>query len=289
MKPLTCAAARRRLDAFYDSELSVAEQIAVDGHIEWCEACAATVEELRRVGSALRIGVLGRDSLSHEEASALTSAVVSRRQAEENASLLARMQGLFDDLHLVYAGVGAAVATAVCLVIMLSMVRFASFGRPDAVLATDERPDSLAAILDVLATPGSSANAMAIDGASHARWTARFQAATESAEEDAVFALAAVVTRDGHLANVHRLRTSGHKSTRDEATLIDVLSDAVTRARIEPGSVGATQAAAASMVLLVTRTTVRANRSIGVDLELPPTAKKRTITRMGDRISSARA
>ncbi len=292
MKPLTCAAARRRLHAFYDEELSVAEQVGVQGHLEACEACATTLQELRLVGSALRLGVLERDWLSHEEAGALTSAVLGRRQAEHDASLFAQIQGMFDDMHFVYAGVGAAVATAVCLVIMLSMMRFASFGRPDAVLTTDERPDSLAAILDVLATPGSNADAMSIDGASHARWTARFQAATESAGEDAVFALAAMVTRDGRLANVHRLRTSGHQATRDEATRIDVLSDAVTRARIEPGSIGTTQTSASSMVLLVTRTTVHATRNIGVDLPLPPTAldkKKRTIARMNDPIGVAKA
>ena len=50
MKPLTCAAARRRLHALYDGELSVAEQIAVQGHMDWCDACAAMLDELRIVG-----------------------------------------------------------------------------------------------------------------------------------------------------------------------------------------------------------------------------------------------
>ena len=42
-----------------------------------------------------------------------------------------------------YASLGAAAATAICVVIMLGMMRF----------ATDERSDSLAAIVTVLATP----------------------------------------------------------------------------------------------------------------------------------------
>jgi hypothetical protein len=234
--------------------------------------------------------VLGREWLSHEKAAAMTSALVSRRKAEHEASLLARVQGMFDDMHLVYAGVGAAVATAVCLVIVLSMMRFASFGRPDATPAAAERPDSLAAILDLVATPASSANAMAIDAASHARWAARAQAANESAEEDAVFALAAIVTRDGRLANIHRLRTNGLKARRDEARLIEGLLDAVTRARIEPGATDATPAAAQNgMVGLVTRTTVRASKSIGVDLELPAVAKKRTVARLNDPSTVAKA
>jgi hypothetical protein len=268
MKPLTCAAARRQLQAFYDGELSVAEQIAVQGHMDWCDACAATVEELRLVGAALRFGVLGRDWLSHEERAAMTSALVSRRKAEREASLMARIQGMFDDMHLVYAGVGAVVATTVCLVIVLSMMRFA-------------------AILDLVATPASSANAMAIDAASHARWAARAQAANENAEEDAVFALAAIVTRDRRLANIHRLKTSGLEAMRDEAILIDALVDEVTGARIKPGPSDATPAAPQnSMVWLVTRTTVRASKSIGVDLQLPTVAKKRTVASLNDPIST---
>jgi anti-sigma factor RsiW len=287
VRPLTCTATRRRLNAFYDGELPVDDQIAVQAHTEWCDACAATLEDLRFLGAALRLGALGQDSLTHEEGTALTAAVISRRNAEQDASLFARAQRMFDDMHLVYAGLGAAVGTVVCVVIMLSMLRFASFGRPDATLAADGRSDSLAAMLDVLATPGSSADAMAIDEASHARWAARLQAANETAEQDAVFALDAMVTRNGRLANFHRLRSRGHK---DELNLIEALSDTVTRSRIEPGSADATQAAAnSSMVWLVERTTVRASKSITIDLQLPPAAKKRTITRATASVPLARA
>ncbi|MEO8257348.1 MAG: zf-HC2 domain-containing protein [Acidobacteriota bacterium] len=273
MKPLTCTATRRRLQAFYDGELPVDAQIAVQAHMDWCDVCAATLEDLRILGDALRIGAAGQDTLSHDEATALTATVVNRQKAERDASFFARSRRMFDDMHLVYAGVGATAATAVCVVIMLSMLRFASFGRPDATPAADGRSDSLAAMLDVLATPGSSADAMAIDGASHARWAARLQAANETAEQDAVFALDAMVTRDGRLANMHRLRTRGHK---DELNLIEALSDTVTRLRIEPGAIVATQAPTNStMVWLVTRTTVRASKSLNVDVELPPVAKKR--------------
>jgi anti-sigma factor RsiW len=275
VRALTCTATRRRLHAFYDGELPVDDQIAVQAHTDWCDACAATLEDLRSLGTALRLGALEQDYLSHEEASAMTAAVVSRRKAEQDASLFARAQRMFDDMHLVYAGVGATAATAICVVIMLSMLRFASFGRPDATPAADGRTDSLAAMLDVLATPGSSADAMAIDSASHARWAARLQAANETAEQDAVFALDAIVTRGGRLPNLHRLRTRGHQ---DELNLIEALSDTVTRSRIEPGAADATQAAANStMVWLVERTTVRASKSITVDVQLPPVAKKRTI------------
>lgn len=276
MKMMTCAAVRRRLHAFCDGELPVADQIKVEAHIDWCETCSSTLAEFRTIGAALRFGALGRTSLSREEAGAFTAAVVGRRRAEQDASLLARMEHLFDDMHLVYAGVGAAVATISCIVIMLGMFRFAS----------NERPDSLAAMVNLMAAPEASANTIAIDAASHQRWTERFQAANESAEEDAVFALASMVTRDGRLANFQRLRTNSRR--REEADLIDALSDAVTRARIEPGSMDATEAAANTMVWLVTRTTVRATKVLGADLPLPPTTKKRTAS-IGDQVALAKA
>jgi Putative zinc-finger len=271
MRPLTCAAVRRRLHAFCDGELPVGDQIGVAAHVDWCEPCAATLAEFRGVGAALRLGAPGRSPLTCDEARAFTAAVVSRRKAEHDASLFARVDALFEDMHLVYAAVGATVATIVCVVIMLGMFRF----------STNERSDSLAAIVSLLATPESSANTIAIDAASHQRWTERFQAANETAEEDAVFALSAVVTRDGRLANLHRLRTNNRRAGREEANLIEALISAVTRARIEPGSMDATGAAANTMVWLVTRTTVRATKAATADLPLPPTAKKRTASLTG--------
>ena len=47
MTLLTCAAVRRRLAAFYDRELPVAELIAVEGHVKDCPPCARELRELR--------------------------------------------------------------------------------------------------------------------------------------------------------------------------------------------------------------------------------------------------
>ena len=57
MKVLSCAAARRRLQAYHDDELPVGEQIEVDAHLEWCDElrggarrpAAAAVDALRAV------------------------------------------------------------------------------------------------------------------------------------------------------------------------------------------------------------------------------------------------
>ena len=267
MRSLTCVAARRRLQAFYDGELPVTDQIAVQGHLDWCDACGDWLADMRFIGTAMRGAARGLDVLSHEEGGALAAAVISRLKAEQDASFVARVQHMFDDLHLVYAGVGAAIATAVCVVIMSSMVWFAPSEHPDSSPSA-----SLAAIMSLLATPGS-ANAISIDAASHARGTARFQAATETAEEDAVFELASIVTRGERVINLERLRT-GHKATRDEAKAIDDLLESVARARIEPGS-GEAPAPDNGMVWLVTSMTVRATKVIGADLPLPPMKIKR--------------
>ena len=265
----TCAAARRRLQALYDQELPVTEQIAVQAHVDACALCADQLSELQWVGAVLKNGATGRDILTHEETAAFVGTVVSRRSAEQDASIVSRVQEMFDDMHLVYAGVGAAVATAACVVFMLGMMWLAPAAHPNASPSA-----SLAAIMTLMATPGSSANAISIDPASHARGTARFHAANASAEEDAVFALASIVTRDGQLISLDRLKT-GRKATRDEAKAIEELLESVTRASIEPGLADGAPAVANTMVWFVTRTTVRATKVLGVDRPLPPMKTKR--------------
>ena len=278
MKALTCAAARRRLGALYDGELPVAEQIAVQAHLDWCEPCADVFVELQTVGSMVRAVAIGRDVLTHDEARVFTASLVGRRTAEHDMSLLARMRDMFDDMHLVYAGLGAAVATAVCVVIMLTMMRFAPTGRPDTSPTA-----SLNALIALAADPGSSANAISIDAASQARGSARFQAASETAQEDVVFWIEAAVTRDGRLINLDRLRTTGRKATREQAALIEELMKSVARARIEPDAETA-PTSPDGIVWLMTSTTVRATKAIVSDLPLPPMSQKKP-----GRIRDARA
>ena len=47
MKALTCAAVRRRLDAFLDDELPVVDRVAVAAHLDWCPACAEMREDAK--------------------------------------------------------------------------------------------------------------------------------------------------------------------------------------------------------------------------------------------------
>jgi putative zinc finger protein len=268
MKPINCAATRRRLNAYHDRELGISEQIAVSAHLEWCDECAQALDDMRAVSRILQTAGHGRVMMTNEEGAAFNAAVVNRVKAERQVSLTTQIQALFEDMHLVYAGVGAAAAALVSIVIMLTMMRF----------ATSERPDSLAAIVNVLATPlecepGVDPSASAC----HERWTGRFQRANESAEQDAIFALESVITRHGRVASLELLRGGRHPAPAmaADAYLVERLLDVVSRARLEQ-----TPAAPLSdlgrMVWWVERATVRANTKPAEDLPLP--SKKRADT-----------
>jgi hypothetical protein len=280
MKPLNCTATRRRLNAFHDRELAITDQIAVASHLEWCDSCAAHFADLRLMSAALQSRARSRESLSNEQAAAFTAAVVNRVKAEEQASLFARVREMFDDMHLVYAGLGATMATVFCVLVMLSMMRY----------ATNERPDSLAAIMTVMATPleCESGNDLADVSGCRARWTARFQRANEAAEQDAIFALEAVITNQGRLANLETLRgRTRHAPSTSQAKMIEGLLDAVSRARFD-----ATQALLmpdlSGVVWFVEHATVRATlNKPALDLPLPPKKRAAAISGHAPRPVSA--
>ncbi len=263
MKPLTCAATRRRIQAFYDRELAIADQIAVAAHLEWCDHCAAALTDLRAIGAALRAAAPGRVAASVDESATFQRAVLNRVRAEREASFVVRVRGMFDDMHLVYAGLGAAAATVVCVVIMLSMMRFASA----------ERPDSLAAIMSVLSTPVEceSGSDFIDEFGCRARFAGRFQRANEAAEADVVFALDAVVTAKGRVPNIDLMRTRRQRrAAASQIETIDRLLDAVWSSRVDGSNLWAPSSG--NMLRLIERATVRANKPL--DLQLPP-AKKR--------------
>ena len=269
MKPLTCPATRRRLQAFHDRELAFADQIAVSAHLEWCDRCAGSLDGMRTVRSALQTLAPGRLVLVNEDASVFIATVVNRLKAEDGASLFSRMRVMFEDMRLGYAGLGAAAATAVCVVIMLGMMRF----------ATDGRPDSLAAIMNVLAMPLECESASDLTGASgcRARWAERFQRANASAEQDAVFTLEAIVTRQGRVGSLAALRSARHAAAADQVQLIEDLLEAVSRARLDP-SIPALPHSANNMLWLVEHATVRATKPPALDVPPPPKKRAASLT-----------
>jgi anti-sigma factor ChrR (cupin superfamily) len=270
MKALTCAATRRRLQPFHDRELAFADQIAVSAHLEWCDRCATSLADLRALRTSLHTLAPGRVPLAQEEAAVFTATVVNRLKAEDDASLFSRVRAMFEDMRLGYAGLGAAAATAVCVVIMLTMMRF----------ATDERPDSLAAIMNVLATSleCESGNDMADASGCRARWAERFQRANEWAEQDVVFTLESTVTRHGRLSSLSVLREARHAAAVDQVRVIEALLEAVSRSRLDRSALMRLPLSANNMLWLVEHATVRATKPPALDVRLPPKKRAASLT-----------
>lgn len=267
MRALTCAATRRRLHAFHDEELPISDQISVGAHLEWCDDCASAFAELRFLRTALRAATPGRMALSREEDASLQAAVVSRVKAERDVSFVAQVQDMFEDMHLVYAGIGAAAAAMVCVVIMLGMMR----------LAASDRLESLAAMAGVLGSPGSNPNPVPVEP--HVIMPRALDLAFLTAPTsggDSVIMLAAVVTREGTITNLELLKPDGGRSApgTNQTKAFEDLLGAVSRARFERvwDNTRALESkvdglpVAVNMVWLVEHTTVRA----------APAAKKRT-------------
>ncbi len=265
MKPLTCEAARHQLQAFHDRELTVAAEFSVASHLDTCSACASASAELAALSVRLRREAPARVSLVNDDVEGLTSAVISRFKAEEDASLFSTVRLMFDDMHLVYAECGAAVASLACVLVVLSLLRF----------GPDHRPDSLSAMVSFLATPGIGASQLIADEDVQMRWTERFRQANEAAEQDAVFALSAGVI--GRHGVVDHLRLVRRRSPGD-AVLIERLLDTVLRGRLTPDFEGVLPTS--NMFRLVTQTTVRAAKAQPVDQTVPatPTVPKKHAT-----------
>ncbi len=264
MKPLSCAATLRALQAFHDGELPVSSQIAVSSHLDRCGTCAGALADLSDLGSILRAVAPGHAPLPCDEAAAFTSTVVNRVKVEQAASFGARVHSLLEDLPVLYAGVGASFATTMCLVLMMGMMRF----------ATIERSDSLAGILNFLATQGSNENPFVVDArvmmpraldttfsSDELLVVGEDYLVGNRSERDAVVTLSAVVTREGTVANLELLGDGRDAEPGvldvNDARRVEELMGAVSRARFEP-ALRRGLPVAVNMVWLVTHTTVRA-------------------------------
>jgi hypothetical protein len=242
MTLLTCAAVRRRLQAFHDRELAVGELISIESHLHDCPPCARDLHVLQNIGDALRAAAAPAPS---DDWTGLRSSVISRMRAEAHESWTARTGRAFDDLHLVWIALAATVATLVCSGVVLSMLHFAS----------PERQDSLAAVIAVMAAPsGSDLNPARLDSRIRVPSVPEnglVYAALESSatEGDLVVPLSAIVTREGRVSGLELLT---NRQDLREVALVDKLS----RGRLEPAQFGGAPVAV-NLVWLVAHTTVK--------------------------------
>ena len=247
MRLLSCVSAQRRLAEYVDGELPIEDQVAIQAHLEDGPPCAFAARELRDVGDALRSAAVAFPALPARTAG-LQAGVLGRLKAENEQSLRCRVRRMFEDMHLVWAGLSAATATVICAVLLFAIGYF----------TPPERADSLSGMLSALAAPGSNRNPVRIDFRIHPPRVASdvpVPAVLTSGppdEGDLVFALAAVVTQEGRITNPEVLLVNRG----DRATVMRLMN-AVIQARFEPASYGGNPVAV-NLVWLHTHTTVRA-------------------------------
>jgi hypothetical protein len=267
-----CEYAREHLDAFVDGELSVDEQVAVESHLRWCRTCAARVEDSQLIGDAIRLGspAARTDEDDARTISDLHASVLIRVRTEEELSLGARFRDMFADMRLLWPALGATAAVTICLTGALSVLQLASL----------ERPESLATMLDTLANPGAERNPLMPGHTARVdRLTGNYvdsdkaggislprasdnQAMFEGIpEQEAMFAVATVVSREGRITNYELLKSErtgqpAEKARGVHANDVEMVLDAVRQSRFAPAQTPVGRTVAVNMVWLIFMTTV---------------------------------
>jgi hypothetical protein len=270
MTPLACTAVLRQLQAYHDDELRVGDQIAVAAHIDGCPDCREALTELEDLGDLLRMSAPGRVPLPCDEAASFTSTVVNRAHVEDDASLVSSVREIFDDRRVVYAGLGATAATLACLVVMLTMMRFAGI----------ERTDSLAGMMNVLKTPPVVAEPIVIRPVimdARVMMPRALDSFSDTDVGDSVLALSGVVTSEGRVSNVEINDGNGGIAMASMDTKrLENLVDAVSRTRFEP-VMKEGEPVAVNMVWFVAHTTVRGTGRRHLDGPQSPRLRKRVV------------
>jgi hypothetical protein len=232
MKRVPCPAVLRQLQPYHDEELQVADQIAIAAHLDGCESCRESLDELENIGELLRAEAPGRTALPCDDAGGFVSSVVNRARVEDAVSFVSWVRELFDDRRVVYSSLGAATATLACLLIMLTMLRFSA----------KERTDSLAAMLNELSGPAVQTQPivirpMVVD--TRVRVLPAVDKYSGDADvtdvTDSVLALSGVVTSSGLVSNiVVNDGTNGIVMASMDSRRIETLVDAMSKTRFEP-------------------------------------------------------
>ena len=242
-----CIDVRERLEAFHDSELSMDERIAIQQHLGDCSSCSATAGELAALASTLRDLAAVTNEDRPVEHARISAHVIERLKVEEAFSIRAQAREWFEDMHLVWAGLGATVATAICIIGSASVLH----------AANQERPNSMARVIAVLASPGSNDNPLRINYEMMAP-RAVTDNAIEMSEEDAEYALSAVVSREGRVQGVEMINQPFEHRPGVNAMLNDAY-----RMKFAPATARG-DAVAVSMVWLVANTTVKGRHDVDV-------------------------
>lgn len=259
-----CDSVRELLDGFVDGELAIDEQVAVETHLRWCRTCSLRVEDMQVIGASIRLGAPALRAGAEPAAAAIPSNVLMRLRAERAQSFAVKLSDLFVDRRLLWPALGATVAVFVCIYGVFGVMQ----------LAREEQPHSLAAMLDLLAHPGSDENPLRLDNhISVPRVIDHGVSLGTLPEDEAMFAVATVVTREGKIANYELLEwqrsTVRRRASTAQASDVAALSEAVKQSRFTPAQEPGGRAVAVNMVWVIARTTVKGSRRAVLDLDLP--------------------
>ncbi len=253
---LDCRAAQELLEPLVDGELAVNDQVALESHLRWCRVCAARVEDMQLIGASLRVTscALRAADETDDSLTSVRSEVLTRIQTEREQSMWTQMRGMCDDMRFFWPAVGASFALAACLFVAVTVVS----------LTTEENPDSLAGMIQLLANPGSDANPMRLDGAMAAPPRALGDKGLALLPgDDAVVALAAVVTREGRVSNYEVLFSERASVRRHDTAVerggVNSVFNAVKQSRFSPAQAIDGAPVAVNMVWVLARTTVKAS------------------------------
>lgn len=249
MHVMSCADVQDRLEEFHDEELALEERVAVQGHLRDCVTCALVAGELHDLGTSLREAALRLPDRIVPEAEQLPRQVVERLRVEEQLSWTSELRSRFQDMHLVWAALGATAATLVCLVASIGVLH----------ATNQERPGSLAGLISFLANPGSNENPMRLDArmlAPRSRTDEGLVALPPMAGDDAVLALSAVVTREGRVQNVSLLPADRAYGVKVRPDVLLAMLQAAAQAEFEPAKASSGSPIAVSMVWVLASTTV---------------------------------
>jgi len=265
MHAMQCGDVQERLEEFHDDELTIEERVAIQSHLHDCVTCSLVAADLEDLRLSLREAAWQLPDRDAPEAERLPRQVIERLRVEEQLSLRAEIRSLFQDMHLVWAALGATAAMLFCLVGSISVLHAAS----------QERPDSLAGLITFLANPGSNENPVRLDTRMLAPRTRMDDGAvplTALDSDDAVFALSAVVTREGRIQNLELLngeRAAGPTKVRPDVLL--AMLQAASQVEFEPAKNTPTgDPVAVSMVWVLANTTVKGRPSDDVILTRRP-------------------
>ena len=182
----------------------------------------------------------------------LSAQAVEQLGVEEQLSVRSQVVALFQDMHLVWAGIGATVATLICVVGSVSVLH----------AANQERPDSLAGVISLLANPGSNANPVRLNYDMMAP-RAVTDPSIEMSEEDVEYALSAVVSREGRVQGIEVINDAQPLGKR---AVVNAMLNEAYRVQFAPAQGRTGDAVAVSMVWLVANTTVKGRPDDGLGM-----------------------